>query len=42
MWSEKYPDYEERMKAMAVECAWHQTPIGQMDLDEQFQLAPME
>lgn len=42
MWSVKYPEYNERMKAIAAECAWHQTPIGQMELDEKFQLLPKE
>lgn len=42
MWSEKYTNYEERMKAIAAECAWHKTPVGQIELDEQFQLLPKE
>ena len=42
IWAEKYPNYVERIKAIAAECAWHQTPVGQMELDEQFQLLPKE
>ena len=42
IWAERYQEYEERIKAMAAECAWHQTPIGSMQLDEYLKLIPKE
>ena len=42
VWSSKFPDYEKRMKVIASECAWYQTPVGQLELDKKFQLVPME